>query len=797
MDLKILSYNSTGFNIEKANFLNFLINLLGLKIFFIQEHMHLKSNLYLIKNMFPNFESCMLPAVRNGNNEFCGRPSGGLGIFWCKTLNNFVKILENPDSHRVQAIELLQKYIFINVYFPTDPKVNAFDEFEILKCLGDVKFYFDKFPGKKFIITGDWNSDFSRQTRFTNLVREFLAENNLFSVWSQFEVDFTFGQHSVRNGNNLFTTSCIDHFVLQNNMFNDISHAQAIHLGENLSCHEPIFLCLKIDTLPGDGSQNKPVQNFLVKKPLWSKASSEHIDNYRNDLKNNLSSMFLNDGLKCNNLNCDDPHHRGDLDTFYNSLTDLIDKSVAKNIPRFEPNFRGNNNRVPGWNEQVRPFRDDARFWHAIWVSCGKPLNTQVYFIMKRTKNIFHYVVRKVKKTQEKIQEEKMLISLREGGATNLIKNLKNMRSKGSENVPSFIDGKSGNDNIANHFASKYAKLYNTHNSSDETLKIIESLNINNDDFYEIEYVTPEIVYQAIMCINLNSNDVNFGFKSNAIKIAADILHKHLTVLFQAFLIHGYVPKDLISCSLKPIIKDKMGDRFSSDNYRAIGSSSLFLKILDWVIFILFEDKLKPAELQFGFQKKNSTTMCSWTVIETINYFNNRNSPVFACFVDLTKAFDLVDFAKLFGKLKYKIGKTFIRLLAFIYVFQSCHVNWAGIKSDSFKVSNGIRQGAVLSPTLFSIYINDLFELLSCSGFGCYINNMFYGLVGYADDLVLLSPDLQGLQILFNKTKTFLENLGLKISINVENPEKSKTKCMVFGTKKNPTSFVHLNEQKN
>ena len=97
-----------------------------------------------------------------------------------------------------------------------------------------MKFYFDIFPGKKFIIGGDWNSDFSRQTRFTNLVREFLAENNLFSVWSHFEVDFTFGQHSVRNGNNLFTTSCIDHFVLQNNMFNDISHAQAIHLGEKL-----------------------------------------------------------------------------------------------------------------------------------------------------------------------------------------------------------------------------------------------------------------------------------------------------------------------------------------------------------------------------------------------------------------------------------------------------------------------------------------------------------------------------------------------------------------------------------
>ena len=306
--------------------------------------------------------------------------------------------------------------------------------------------------------------------------------------------------------------------------------------------------------------------------------------------------------------------------------------------------------------------------------------------------------------------------------------------------------------------------------------------------------VSPDVVYKAILCIKSNSNDVNFCFKSNAIQAAADILYKHLTVLFQGFLIHGYVPKELISCSLKPIIKDKMGDKFSSENYRAIGSSSLFLKILDWVIFNLFEVNLKPADLQFGFQKKNSTTMCSWTVIETINYFNNRNSPVFSCFLDLSKAFDLVDFAKLFNKLKNKIGKVFIRLLAFIYVFQTCCVDWAGTKSNSFKVSNGIRQGAVLSPTLFSIYINDLFEVLSASGFGCYINNLFYGLIGYADDLVILSPDLQGLQNMLNITKSFLENLGLKISINQVNPGKSKTKCMVFGRKNDPATFVKLND---
>ena len=236
-------------------------------------------------------------------------------------------------------------------------------------------------------------------------------------------------------------------------------------------------------------------------------------------------------------------------------------------------------------------------------------------------------------------------------------------------------------------------------------------------------------MYQAISCINVNKSDVNYGFKSNAILNAVDILTKYITLLLQSFLIHGYVPKELIMCSLKPIVKDNMGDKLSSDNYRAIGSSSLLLKVLDWVIFILYESNLKPSELQFGFQKNNSTSMCTWTVIETVNYFLNRDTPVFCCFLDLSKAFDLVTFSKLFLKLKNKIGSMFIRLLAYVYIFQSCCVDWCGTKSQPFKVSCGIRQGAVLSPILFSIYIDDLFNVLSMSGFGCHINNLFYGII--------------------------------------------------------------------
>ena len=62
--------------------------------------------------------------------------------------------------------------------------------------------------------------------------------------------------------------------------------------------------------------------------------------------------------------------------------------------------------------------------------------------------------------------------------------------------------------------------------------------------------------------------------------------------------------------------------------------------------------------------------------------------------------------------------------------------------------------------------------------FGCYINNVFYGIFGYTDDLVL--------QCMLNLAKSFLEKLGLKISVNHAVPKKSKTKCVAFGIQRDP-----------
>ena len=241
MELKLISYNPTGFNLQKASFIHFLCESMDIDIFILQEHMHLRQNIFKIQNEFPNCESFIIPASKSNNCVSSGRPSGGLGILWKKSLNDNIKLIKHPDSLRAQAIKICGNYLLINSYFPNDPQTVNFDDFQLLKCIEDVRWFINSYPNHKVIFAGDLNLDLSRNTRFANIMREFFLNCNLCSVWSSFNIDFTFCNHFFRNGNNVLSTSCIDHFVVKPDMLIDISHAQVIHLGDNLSNHEPIF----------------------------------------------------------------------------------------------------------------------------------------------------------------------------------------------------------------------------------------------------------------------------------------------------------------------------------------------------------------------------------------------------------------------------------------------------------------------------------------------------------------------------------------------------------------------------
>ena len=115
----------------------------------------------------------------------------------------------------------------------------------------------------------------------------------------------------------------------------------------------------------------------------------------------------------------------------------------------------------------------------------------------------------------------------------------------------------------------------------------------------------------------------------------------------------------------------------------------------------------------------------------------------------MIKAFDMVRHSLMFKKLLcLNFSLIFTRLLIKMYTLQYANVRWQGKNSRQFHISNGVKQGAVLSAILYCIYVNGLFEKLRQHKTGWWINGAFVGILGYADDNFLLSPTLYCLQLL-------------------------------------------------
>ena len=103
-------------------------------------------------------------------------------------------------------------------------------------------------------------------------------------------------------------------------------------------------------------------------------------------------------------------------------------------------------------------------------------------------------------------------------------------------------------------------------------------------------------------------------------------------------------------------------------------------------------------------------------------------------------------FDQLFQKLiKKGLPPIVIRVLIFAYEEQTGTVKLAGVSSATFRLVNGTRQGSVLSPIFFSLYLDDLLKKLRKAGLGCHISGEWFGAAGYADDLILMSPSREAM----------------------------------------------------
>ena len=175
----------------------------------------------------------------------------------------------------------------------------------------------------------------------------------------------------------------------------------------------------------------------------------------------------------------------------------------------------------------LRPFRERALFWCQVWKSAGRPLNTVLHNIMKRSRNIYHYEYRKCSKSEDLIRKNKILDSCINGSA-DLFEEIKAMR-KCQQVTATSMDGVT--EDIPGHFRSVYKQLYSSHDDVMEVADIEAEVEnkINSYHILDVEKVTPKIVKEAASHLNSNKSDPNYSFSSDCIFLSV------IKSLFQSF----------------------------------------------------------------------------------------------------------------------------------------------------------------------------------------------------------------------------------------------------------------------
>ena len=518
----------------------------------------------------------------------------------------------------------------------------------------------------------------------------------------------------------------------------------------------------------------------------WSKASDVEIEYYRIKSYTSLDTIFIPDVVKCVNNNCSSKEHRGQLDSYFTSISDALDLTSKQTIPTSKIKCPSEYI-VPGFNDYLKDLHDSARHSYLVWKQNGKPRGDDTDMDMRTTRLRFKYALRQCRCDEEQNRADALARSLHCKDTTDFWKGVRGIKDS---KVPlaTKVGDAVGDANITKLWQDLFSALLNSVQNEGSKPFVCESIDrdMHNEDTIVI---TAPDVRECLKTIKLGKAAGLDGLAAEHFVFSHSIICVHLSLLFTSILIHGYLPASLMTSAIVPILKNRQGDTSDKNIYRPIAIVTAISKIFELCLMNLIESHLITKDNQFGFKKKHSTDLCIFTVKSVIKYYNLYNSPVYSCFLDASKAYDRVNHWALFKKLlKRSISVIIVRILMFWYSKQEICIKWGNETSTCFTITNGVRQGGILSPTLFSIYMDDLSFILSESGIGCLIDDLCINHVFYADDLCLMAPCAIALQELIGLCYEYSVDIDLNFNA-------TKSYCVAFTPKlyKLALPSLHIN----
>jgi len=743
--VSVASFNMHGFN-NSWLYLQELTQ--NFQIIFVQEHWLSCSQLSYLNHVSSDF----VVHSSSGMNEVCsagllrGRPFGGVAALIHSNISNSVKFIGASDDGRVITLMLdlnSSKFLLFGCYFPCDDNSSDFSNV-VSAVLGYIESVVDEFSGVKFGLLGDLNFECHNNYRGYTVFKDFALAHNLICCDDLLSGDLTYSYHHDSLGH----TSLLDHLFVQYELYCLIDYYDIISDGSNTSDHFPIVCRLtSTSNISQTNSVTRECPKF-VREFRWDKCDTRTYYEHTRVLLERVSHDFPCD----NNVEmCTCTDHHLDIDIYMSELVHILkaaSNACVPSIPRSALKHY--------WSVELDELKEQSKNSYDMWIYYGRPRSGDIYISMQQSKLRYKQAIRQAVKSFENRFTDQLIDSFSKKDMRSFWKTWQFKNRRNSVSIP-HVDGLVDSSDIAEHFKNKFSSLGTTCGSDD---------NINNGNVIGDIHAS---MYDGISIQGLlfNVEDVDTAIFSHLQRGKAPGLDSlslehfihahplviiHLNKLFNLLIRHGYVPNMLGEGVIVPLLKDKNGDISSSENYRAITINSVLAKIFETCMLHKFKEFFYSHDLQFGFKRKFGCNAALFSAQQVVRYFSSRGSCVHIACLDASKAFDRVLHGRLLSKMRERdFPECFVLLVSNWYSKLSSVVRWNGVYSSAFKVITGVCQGGILSPLYFNMYVDDLIHNLENSGFGCYIGLHFLGCFMYADDIILLSPSVCGLQCMLDK----------------------------------------------
>ena len=717
--------------------------------------------------------SAMCSSMQNEIRK--GRSFGGTGFIWNKRYSLAVKPRLEYKHERVTVLELNDKdgkILLINAYMPyyntsdLDSQTALYNE-----TLSFIDYIMEMNSNCSFIILADLNCNiYNTRHPFSSAVRDLMQKRNLVSTFdsiSTFDPLTSFSRIG-RRRNMPDSHTLIDFILVSRRILPKVSNVRISDYADNLSDHFPVEMDLLVDLdifEKTGGSVRKSID--------WKKVCGDVQSRYEIVMENELDRISVPHIIHGSTV-CDNCYHLHDIETYYQSIVNAI--AIADSyLPRCTPSVQRD-----FWNDDLTRLKTVSIDAFNLWKDCGKP-NSGVIFDNKKAAHYrYKTYLRQCQREFDREKNDSLHDNLGNGDNGKFWRSWKAVHGSNRDNAVR-INGLFKEDEIANCFADSFESVYLSNDSD-----CVSTLKSRFDvlySTYQRDHASDNISSFLLswsdmqeIAKRMKTGKSTAGFvKYEHILYGSTKLMFHLQILYNAMIMHGYVPHEFLSGVITPLVKDTEGDTSSPANYRGLTLGSVFASLFEVAILLKIGDLLATDHLQFGYRPKHSTNHALYVLKSCVDYFSKHGSNTMVAFLDCSKGFDKVDHHGIFIKLMNRgVPLCFLNVIMYWYMNMSSVVKWNNAFSRSFRVLTGVRQGGILSPGLFVVYIDDLLIALRKSGVGCHVIGHFVAAIMYADDLALIAPTRSALQKLLD----ICQDYGTEWCITY-NP--SKTMAMLFG----------------